>query len=164
VTIRADGGASVDELPLDGFERFFSHVERRLTVALSARYGPEVGREAAVDSLSWAWENWERLRLMGNPVGYLYRVGQTSARRRRWTRGTGVAVPDRPRPSGDTDLDLENVMSALSARQRQVTFLVHVYGFTHREAADVLGISTSSVQNHAERGIAKLRQSMEGDA
>lgn len=65
------------------FERFVRAHEGRLRVALVAAYGAADGRAAAVDTLSWAWENWSRLQDMDNPVGYLYRVGQTAARRSR---------------------------------------------------------------------------------
>lgn len=151
-------------LPADAFEAFFVDAERRLTVALVARYGAEVGRDAAVDAFAWAWENWERVRQMGNPAGYVYRVGQTAARRKKWLPGLGSVVPDAPFGGhGQVDAHLGAALAALSTRQRQVTVLVHAYGFTHREAGDLLGISSSSVQNHAERGIAKLRQHMEAN-
>ncbi len=53
--------------------------------ALVARYGIEVGAEAAAEAATWAVEHAERLAMMGNPAGYLYRVGQTAARRSvRW--------------------------------------------------------------------------------
>lgn len=60
------------------FTEFVELTEPRLRRALVASYGPAVGREAAVDALSWAWEHWERIDGMQNPVGYLYRVGQTA--------------------------------------------------------------------------------------
>jgi len=41
------------------------------------------------EALAYAWENWDRLSSMKNPVGYLYRVGQSRAR-----RGIGIR-PDR---------------------------------------------------------------------
>lgn len=150
------------DLPTDAFEAFFVAVERRLTVALVARHGAEVGREAAADALAWAWENWTRLRTMGNPAGYLYRVGQSAARRRRRLLSpTASGLDARTDDHDDGDARLDDALAALSKRQRQVTVLVHAYGFTHRETGNLLGISPSSVQNHAERGMAKLRQHME---
>ncbi|MEZ5248715.1 MAG: hypothetical protein R2713_05700 [Ilumatobacteraceae bacterium] len=67
------------------FERFMAMAEPRLRTALTAAYGPVNGRAAAVGALSWAWEHWSRLSVMANPVGYLFRVGQTSARRQQAT-------------------------------------------------------------------------------
>ena len=63
------------------FTEFFEHSERRLRQALVASFGPEVGRESALDAWSWGWEHWAQLQTMENPVGYLYRVGQSAARR-----------------------------------------------------------------------------------
>ena len=63
------------------FTAFVRAVEPRLLHALVAHYGPVDGREATVDALSWAWENWTRLVDVDNKVGYLYRVGQSATRR-----------------------------------------------------------------------------------
>ena len=67
------------EVSDDEFAVFVEHAESRLRRGLSAAFGLTRGREAALDALSWGWENWDRLRLMDNPVGYLYRVGQSRA-------------------------------------------------------------------------------------
>ena len=80
------------------FERFVAGTELRLRRALTASYGPVVGRDAAVDALSWAWEHWERLQAMDNPVGYLYRVGQTASARYLPARTTD-GFPAAPPPS-----------------------------------------------------------------
>ena len=43
--------------------------------------------EAAADAMAYAWRHWDTLASMANPVGYLYRVGQTSIRTQtRWRR------------------------------------------------------------------------------
>lgn len=146
-----------------GYEAFHARIERRLAIALATRYGPQVGREAALDALAWGWEHWERLRAMDNPAGYLYRVGQTRARRLRPLRPTR---PHRVEDGASADEvavepGLDAALDCLSTRQRQVVVLTHGYGCTHREAAELLGLSRSTVQNHAERGLAKLRQQLE---
>jgi hypothetical protein len=45
-------------------------------------YGFQLGREATANALGWAWERWARLQNVESKVSYLYRVGQTSTRRR----------------------------------------------------------------------------------
>jgi DNA-directed RNA polymerase specialized sigma24 family protein len=57
------------------FTRFIKEVEPRLSHAFYAANGPEVGSEVTAESLAYAWQHWHRLRQMGNPAGYLYRVG-----------------------------------------------------------------------------------------
>jgi RNA polymerase sigma-70 factor (ECF subfamily) len=67
----------------DEFTAFFKEMEPRLSYALAAAYGVEVGRESTSDALAHAGEDWSKLRGMDNPGGYLYRVGQSRARRYR---------------------------------------------------------------------------------
>src|SRR5215469_926755 len=69
--------------PAAAFTEFVSAVEPRLRRALVAAYGFDEGREATAEALAYAWEHWDRLRLMSNIPGYLFRVGQTKRRRKR---------------------------------------------------------------------------------
>jgi RNA polymerase sigma-70 factor (ECF subfamily) len=52
---------------------------------------------------------------------------------------------------------LPGALRRLTTRQREVVVLVHGFGMSHSEVADLLGLKRSSVQNHLERGLAKLR-------
>ena len=81
--MRATDPASDSPAPSSSssFETFVGEVEPRLRRALVATYGPVAGRDATVDALAWAWEHRDRLPSLDNPGGYLYRVGQTAARR-----------------------------------------------------------------------------------
>jgi DNA-directed RNA polymerase specialized sigma24 family protein len=74
----------------------------RLRQVLVARYGADVGSEAFADSLVWAWDHRERFVGMANPLGYLFRVGQNAARRRRpWTHRVLLIDVDRSVPAVD---------------------------------------------------------------
>jgi RNA polymerase sigma factor (sigma-70 family) len=48
-------------------------------------------------------------------------------------------------------------LARLSERQRLAVVLIHGYEWTHIEVANLVGVSVSTVQQHAERGMAKLR-------
>lgn len=72
-----------EDVDIGVFEEFVARSESRLELALIATYGPRDGRVAALDALSWAWEHWDQVEAMDNPLGYLYRVGQNSVRRYR---------------------------------------------------------------------------------
>src|SRR5215204_1580286 len=77
------------------FERFVADVEPRLRHALVGGFGAVIGRQAAADALAWAWQNWERVREIESPVGYLYRVGRTLA-----VRSDARDIPvDEPEPA-----------------------------------------------------------------
>jgi DNA-directed RNA polymerase specialized sigma24 family protein len=39
--------------------------------------------------------------------------------------------------------------------------LCHGFQWTHREVAELLDLSPSTVQNHVERGLANLRRALE---
>lgn len=144
----------------DAFSVFVGDAEPRLRRALVATYGPVVGREAAIDALSWAWEHWDRLTPMANPIGYLYRVGQSAARRH--LRSPQVAMPaaDAVREP-DPVPELGPALERLSEQQRAAVVLVHGYGFSLREAADVLGLGVSTLREHLARGMGRLREVLE---
>jgi RNA polymerase sigma-70 factor (ECF subfamily) len=148
----------------DEFERFVAAVEPGLRRALAAGYGSEVGRDAAIDALVWAWRNWGRVRRISNPGGYLYRVGQSSARRRVRRRHPPEAAM-RPESSTGPDAlmfepELLRALSQLSVRQRAAVVLVHGYEFTLGEAGAAMGCSSSSVRNHVARALRRLRRSL----
>ena len=132
--------------------------EPRLRYALVAGHGAEVGREAAQDALVYGWRHWERVSGMANPVGYLYRVGQRAARRRRVMPRPDPIIPEDRPPWVEPKLSA--ALARLSPRQREVVVLVDAFEWTHREVADLLGIRLSSVQTHLERGLARLRTAL----
>lgn len=145
----------------DAFTAFVGEAEPRLRRALVATYGPVVGREAALDALSWAWEHWQRLQPMANPVGYLYRVGQTAARRHLTNRPAPVPADDPQQGEPDAVPELAPALQALSEQQRAAVVLVHGYGFSLREAADALDVGVSTLREHLSRGMTRLRETLE---
>ena len=141
------------------FTRFVKEVEPRLSHALAAAYGPEVGAEVTADALVWAWEHWNRVRKMKNPAGYLYRVWQSKSR---WYYRPRKLFPT---PAGrSVDPTLPVLLEDLSKNQRVATVLIHAYGYSERETAETLGISRWSVRTHAERGLARLQEALEVSA
>ena len=141
------------------FTRFVKETEPRLSYALAAAYGIEIGAEATADALEWAWENWSKVETMKNPAGYLYRVGQSKARRHFRPVVLFPAVPQLEAPGVDPDLHL--ALAHLSKNQRVAAVMVHGLGYTEREVADLLGMSRWSVRTHAERGLSKLKSELE---
>jgi DNA-directed RNA polymerase specialized sigma24 family protein len=94
---------------------------------------------------------------MDNPIGYLYRVGQSRSRPRR----SRAAFPA---PTGATDRWVEPALPAaltdLSERERLAVVLIEGFGWTYREVAELVEVSVSSVQSYLERGLAKLRSAL----
>lgn len=140
------------------FTRFVKETEPRLSYALAAAYGLEVGAEATADALGWAWEHWGSLQAKRNPAGYLYRVGQSKARRYHRPQVLFPAIPTAEAPS--VEPGLTPALGSLSKNQRVAVVLVHGMDFSEREVADLLGISRWSVRTHAERGLRRIREAL----
>jgi RNA polymerase sigma factor (sigma-70 family) len=143
----------------EGFRAFVAQVEPRLRRGLMAAYGSDRGREATAEALAVAWERWNPVRQMVNPVGYLFRVGQSRTRTRKqrilFSRSEVSDVwvePGLPKALGD-----------LPERQRVVVYLVHAYGFPVHEVADLLAIREATVRTHLRRGLSSLRRSLKAD-
>lgn len=130
----------------DATERFHAlmeTVEYRARRALVARHGIDVGDDAAAEAFAWAWEHLEEHEPMSNPAGYLFRVGQSSARRLMRLRRQGRPLYEPPADSElrvRMDTELLSSLRRLSADQRAAVLLVHGYGFSYRDVADTLGV------------------------
>ncbi len=129
----------------------------RLRQVLVARYGWDQGLEAWHDAVAYGWEHRERLAAMANPVGYLYRVAQSSVRRQhRWQRPVAFPAVD-PSVLPHVEPGLPEAVAKLSPKQRTAVLLVVAYGWSQVEVADVLGIDVSTLRNHLRRGMQRLR-------
>ena len=152
------------ESAADSYTLFVENAGQRLRLALIARYGPDVGAEATAEALAYGWEHWDRLAAMSNPAGYLYRVGQTRSRglfraRQPWSRRT--SFPDRSESLEPVvEPALPAALTALSEPQRVAVFLVHGFGYSVREVAELLDVTPSTIQRNADRALAGLRDSL----
>jgi DNA-directed RNA polymerase specialized sigma24 family protein len=138
-------------------------LEPRLRRALVARYGIDLGSEVAADAIAWGVEHPDRLAEMQNPIGYLYRVGQSAARRHLRAGRLPLRFPAETY-GGDAELpgDVFEELKRLQPDQRVAVLLVHGYGFTYREVAEMLSIRETAVTNHVHRGMKRLRRRLEG--
>ncbi len=139
------------------FESFFDAVEPQLRRAHFAVFGLERGPEATAEAFAWAWETWPRVRNLESPVGYLFRVGQSKTRRRRFRPVFSPATADDPL----VEPRLGAALAQLSESQRAAVVLVHGFGWTFREVAELRGIRVTSVQTHLERGLRRVRAALE---
>jgi DNA-directed RNA polymerase specialized sigma24 family protein len=139
------------------FELFFDAVEPQLRRAHFATFGLERGPEATAEAFAWAWETWPRARNLDSPVGYLFRVGQSMTRRRRFRPVFTPSTTEDPL----VEPKLGAALAQLSEAQRAAVVLVHGFGWTLREVAELRGIKITSVQTHLERGLRRLRTALE---
>lgn len=140
------------------FRAFCASVEPGLRRALIAAYGAAAGRDAAAEALAWAWEHFGRVERMRNPGGYLYRVGQTAARRERVTDRWPLPV-SLANESAEPYVEpaLAEALAGLSPHQRAAVLLVHGFGYSLSEASQQMGCRIRTLRNHLDRGLGKLR-------
>ncbi len=93
----------------------------------------------------------------GHATGYLYRVGQSRTKQRKTPASFAAVVEDSEHL---IEPELEAALSELSDRQRTAVLLVFAYGWTLREVAELTGLKVTTIQNHMERGLAKLRSTI----
>lgn len=152
-----------DDTVRRAFTEFVGDNELRLRQALMASFGPEVGRDAAAEALAYAWEDWHRVSSMENPVGYLYRVGQSKGRRM-----IGRRRPTMPPVATDrlpwVEPGLPAALQRLSGKQRQVVLMLHAYEWSMSEVAEVMGITKATVQSYEGRAMRRLRRALKVDA
>jgi DNA-directed RNA polymerase specialized sigma24 family protein len=147
------------------FTAFVRRTEPKLLQALVATYGAVDGREATVDALSWAWEHWDRLEGVSNQVGYLYRVGQTATRRFAAGRLPLIRQLRADDRLPEVDPGLVPALGRLSPQQRAVVMLVCAFDWSQVDVAELLEVSTSTVREHLNRALGRLREELEvGDA
>jgi DNA-directed RNA polymerase specialized sigma24 family protein len=143
----------------DEFSDFVADATPRLRRAFVAVRGIGGAADATAEALAYAWEHWDRIRLMDNPVGYLYRVGQSRTRTRR--------APTLPAPAElglpDVEPGLVPALLALSVQQRAAVWLVHGCGWSYREVAEAMDVSASAVGTHVSRALEHLRSRLEVD-
>jgi DNA-directed RNA polymerase specialized sigma24 family protein len=147
------------KLHSDSFTRFVKEMSPRLEHALVARYGLDLGQESAAEAFAYAWEHWEKVEQMANPVGYLYRTATSRSRRIR--RPTPVLPQIAQGSPIWVEPGLPAALERLSTNQRTAVMLVYSFEYTHSEAADVMGIKGGTLRKHLTRGMAKLRSDLE---
>jgi len=140
------------------FDDFVRSARPRLVRALAPTRG-DTALDGAAEALAYAWEHWIEVSEMQNPIGYLYRVGQSKTRRRR--------QPVLPKPEAiglpDVEPRLIPALLRLPRTQRVAVWLVHGCGWQYAEAAEALGTSTSMIGNHVSRGLTRLRAELKAD-
>ena len=145
------------------FDDFVHAHGRYLRQALVARFGVDIGTEVCSDALAYGWQHWDRIQSLDNPIGYLYRVGVSAARRHhRWRRAV-ILPSESTQPADPTDNELGPALARLSEHQRVCVILVHVHDWSYERTAAATGLSMSAVGNHLRRGLRRLRTDLEHD-
>jgi DNA-directed RNA polymerase specialized sigma24 family protein len=169
ITVTTAGTAMRDtKKTQEPFAQFVVDNRQSLRRALVAHHGPDLGTEALADAFAYAWQHWDRVAILANPVGYVFTVGDRLAVR--------AAIKRRREPSVDTEdeqsqraqsppwfdsevaPEMAELLAKLPARQRAAVLLVHAYGYTYRETAALLDVPVTTATNDVIRGTKALRK------
>jgi RNA polymerase sigma-70 factor (ECF subfamily) len=157
--------------PVLDFEGFFSaeseRLFRRLWLVTRDRGEAE---DIVQDAFIIVLERWDRVRVMEEPAGYLYRIAFNAWRKRahRATRAVQRAVTAHheqkdPFDGADARTVIGSALETLTARQRAALVLTELVGMTSEEAASVLKIRAVTVRVLSSQARASMRQQI-GDA
>jgi RNA polymerase sigma factor (sigma-70 family) len=153
------------------FDLFYREHFRRLVVSLrlaagGGSSGADDAEDLAQEAFARTLPRWDRVRIGTNPAGYVYRVAfrlheRRLARQRRWQRVAGLlrtrasrrrAV--QPTAPGDVWADVDGIRAALAGLPpgcRRAAALCLYVEMTPVEAAEVLGVSPSTVRTQLQR-------------
>jgi len=138
------------------FGEFVDGAEPRLRRAFLGAVGVDRMPDAVAEALAYGWEHWSTVSTLENPVGYLFRVGQSRVRIRKRPR----LFVEEPARIPEVEPFLTTALMKLPLSQRTAVWLAHGCGWSHAEVAAVLGVSTSTVSTHVARALTRLRSEL----
>jgi len=123
----------------------------------------DLAREATDEAMTRAYQHWSRVRRMGNPPGWVYRVAinwsRTQLRRRAIAARLLKHGTDEPREPV-FEPGLVAALAHLPLRQREVVVMRYVLDWSEPEIATALGIPRGTVKSRLHRALTHLRQEM----
>jgi RNA polymerase sigma factor (sigma-70 family) len=150
--------SSVSEAMGVTFDDFAKDAMEQLSPAFVAAFGFDRGQDALGEAMAYAAANRERIVSLDKPLGYLWKVGETRTARRRPRARPFPPPAEVDMPAIEPGLPV--ALERLTEPQRVCVVLIHAFGWTYQDVADLLGISRGSVQNHAARALAHLQQTI----
>ncbi|CAN5209379.1 hypothetical protein BH20ACT24_BH20ACT24_22650 [soil metagenome] len=122
--------------------------------------------DVAQEAFARTWSRWSGVRGNEVPVAYTLKIVLNLARRRWRTRLANRRLLQRLGPerhgddgteTADLRVSLEPGLNALSLRQRQAVVLLDQLGLPPAEAAQIMGVSKSTLRVHLSRARRRLR-------
>ncbi len=146
------------------FEDFFKAEQHRLLGALCLLTHDRIeAEEIDQDAFVRVWERWDRVGVMADPTGYLYRVAMNLFRSRyRRAERVGRLVLDHDHTADglatveDRD-EVSRYLAQLIPQQRAAVVLTVLLDMTSEEAGRTLGLKASTVRVLTTCARASLR-------
>ncbi len=152
------------------FDAFFTTHQHRLFTAMclvtrDRSEAEDITQEAFVQVL----ERWDRVSVMDDSEGYLYRTAMNTFRKRYRRSLVAIRRTLRPAPRPDPIAEVDTrdaairALATLSDRQRAAIVLTDLLGYSSEEAGRMLAIRASTVRAHVSIARAALRSTMSED-
>lgn len=152
------------------FERLYgAHADQIYGLCLRMTADPAIAEDCTQSAFIQAWRRIEQFQGRSGFGTWLHRIAVNEvlmAQRRQLPEAPGVehelAAADTPT---DVGLDLEAAIAALPEQARHIFILRAVYGHTHEEIAELLGLVSGTVRAHYHRArqTLKARLGLEDD-
>ena len=156
------------------FEKLYrAHVDRVYGLCLRMTGNPSEAEDCAQEAFIQAWNKLDRFRGDSALGTWLHRVavntvlGRMRKSRREQDRLRAVSeVADAPQAMGDNGelRDLEQAINELPRGARHVFVLHAVYGYSHGETGDMLGIAEGTSKAQLSRARRLLTQQLETES
>jgi len=175
--VETRGASRTDELPMDSDA--FAGFYQRSSPALRAYLTRVSGNHALADDL--LQESYLRFLCATCPEGgevnyrrYLYRIA-TNLLRDHWRRPRAVCIDEVSEQflaAGDglsrieSQVALDPALLQMRPRERQLLWLAHAEGYSHREIAEITGLNAAGIRLllfRARRKIARLLRKQNAD-
>lgn len=137
--------------------------ERRVRGFLRRLCGETLAEDLAQSCFIKAWRSAASYRGEGSYEGWLLRIAWTqflTDRRRQHVMEPVAEYPGSPGPH--VRIDIDRALASLPERERAATVLCLGEGWSHGEAAQILGIPLGTLKSLVARGRAKLAVMLEG--
>lgn len=144
------------------FEAFYaanrSAVARALALTLR---DTDLAGDATDEAMARAYERWNRVESLDNPVGWVYRVGLNWSRSflRRATRPAPIWVtaPSSSVDAPGIDPAVDRALGELTIDQRAVVVCRLLIGYSEAQTAQALGIRPGTVKSRLNRATTRLQ-------
>lgn len=131
---------------------------------------PDLADDIAQETFIAAWRQLVRWQGQGRFRSWLFAIAANKAADARRTAGRSAARDTRwqaerplafePASALEASLDVDRALATLPEPQRIVVALCFGAGFSHQEAADILGLPLGTVKSHAARGRDRMLASL----
>lgn len=148
-------------LEREGFAGWYREQHPRVLAALTIVAGSaDVAADATAEAFVRAYERWDRVRTMGSPGGWLYRVALNVVRRRARRLGrerdlvrravlrTALPAPATSTAPSALQPEVWAAVRALPDRQRTAVALRYVLDLPEAEVAALMGITRGAASSY----------------